>query len=276
MPISKEEYHKFLEECVINESLEGVKKYINESNVNDIPDSDYMTPLWQAVRETDKLEIIEYLLSIGANPNIPKMEGGYCILTSEIIDSMDLYSNGITKEPKIGKIKLLVKYGADINKISNKDNKWVATPLDKSIGIEHYNAEKYLRSIGAKRSTLYLLSNYLYSQSDDVFLLINKEDFLKEKPYFEELEACSGSIIHYDILRIIYFNKNEEKESELEKIIVFRMRKDVQEKVKSNINDLDKKGRTPLDFALELGFKNAYDVFRKYGGKTSKELQKGK
>jgi ankyrin repeat protein len=74
-------------------------------------------------------------------------------------------------------------------------------------------------------------------------------------------------------LRIIYFNKNEEKESELEKIIVFRMRKDVQEKVKSNINDLDKKGRTPLDFALELGFKNAYDVFRKYGGKTSKELE---
>lgn len=276
MPISKEKYHKFLEECVINESLEGVKKYINESNVNDIPDSDYMTPLWQAVRETDKLEIIEYLLSIGANPNIPKMEGGYCILTSEIIDSMDLYSNGITKEPKIGKIKLLVKYGADINKISNKDNKWVATPLDKSIGIEHYNAEKYLRSIGAKRSTLYLLSNYLYTQSDRILREVNKQEFLDEKPSFEELEDCIGSIINYNILRIIYFKKEDEKEQELEFIISIRKEKFDKEYVKSNINDLDKKGRTPLDFALELGFKNAYDVFRKYGGKTSEELQKGK
>lgn len=151
MSITINEYKEFVRKCVGEEDLEAVKKIINESNVNSIPDgTNFLTPIATAIVEAGNVEIVEYLLSQGAEPNqsLPKERGGSNLLQIAIGDSLDSYKDGFTKVIDISILKLLIKYGSDINKIDNNGN----TPLSYSIISKNHKAEEYLRSLGAKTS----------------------------------------------------------------------------------------------------------------------------
>ena len=41
----------------------------------------------------------------------------------------------------------------------------------------------------------------------------------------------------------------------------------------ANLNPIDREGKTPLDIAIDIGFKETVDLIRKHGGKTSAELK---
>ena len=41
----------------------------------------------------------------------------------------------------------------------------------------------------------------------------------------------------------------------------------------ASLNPIDREGKTPLDIAIDIGFKETVDLIRKHGGKTKKELE---
>ena len=41
----------------------------------------------------------------------------------------------------------------------------------------------------------------------------------------------------------------------------------------ASLNPINREGKTPLDIAIDIGFKETVDLIRKHGGKTSKELE---
>lgn len=125
-----------------------IKKYVKESNINGVSDfENKFTPLFASF-ESDNIEAIVYLLDFGADPNkaLTKDFGCYFPLEYIISQSMDLYKDGFTKEPDMSVIRLLIKYGANINQVGVRGE----TPLDRAIYSGHYLAKEYLRQHGAK------------------------------------------------------------------------------------------------------------------------------
>lgn len=66
--------------AVLTSNLQEVRRLVNSSNVNDIVDTtNNYTALHHAVRIRGNNAIIEYLMSIGANPKLKQGEGKDCI-----------------------------------------------------------------------------------------------------------------------------------------------------------------------------------------------------
>lgn len=66
--------------AVLTSNLQEVRRLVNSSNVNDIIDTtNNYTSLHHAVRIRGNNSIIEYLMSIGANPKVKQGEGKDCI-----------------------------------------------------------------------------------------------------------------------------------------------------------------------------------------------------
>lgn len=142
--MNKKQYLNLILACE-QKDLEKIKKYAIKINEIPVP---YTPPLFVAFELIDNLEIINLLLQLGADPNLDNgnIRGNYNPLRYMIGASIDFYKDGFTETPDMEIIKLLIKYGADINKI-HKDKK---TPLDCAISYKHKEAEVYLRSLGAK------------------------------------------------------------------------------------------------------------------------------
>lgn len=66
--------------AVLTSNLQEVRRFVNSSNVNNIIDTtNNYTALHHAVRIRGNNSIIEYLMSIGANPKLKQGEGKDCI-----------------------------------------------------------------------------------------------------------------------------------------------------------------------------------------------------
>lgn len=95
--------------AVITSNLQEVKRLIDSTNVNDIIDfTNSYTALHHAVRIKGNNSIIEYLMSIGANPNIKQAEGK---------DSIDL---SIEANYRFLIDKLMKEKDIELDKIYNK------------------------------------------------------------------------------------------------------------------------------------------------------------
>lgn len=258
------QYLQFKKACQ-EENLDKIMKYaVNINNFPNLQNSNRYPPIFTAL-DSENFEVIELVLKLGADTNISLgQNNGYTYPLRYIIaNSIDSYKDGFTKRPDIEIIKLLVKYGANINKIGN-DGK---SPLDCAISLGHKLAENYLKSLGAKKSTLYLL--YLLHVGTKINLEeIDKNEYIEMIPTIDDLKDCSGNLLHYDVLYVWYLKDSKDKE--LEDILAFRTKTDSMFKK----NSFDKKGRTSLDLALEVGFKSAEHILRKYGEKLSNEIKR--
>lgn len=262
---------KYLEALKIcrNKSLEEVKlffeknlKYINGEN-----EFYYgITPLFVAL-EKKRDDIVSYLLDIGADPNknIGQIENKIygdddinipeptinCLISSETDTSGDETRKKYNERLNNTKaMEILIKKGADVN----KPNSAGYTPLDKCVYYKHKPAEKLLKKYGAKHSKRF----------------VDNE--------IEESKEINKKKIEY--LNIPYINKNPPAfHNIIQKTFYYYkfmgsplLLGDLKEK-KYDKNQKDWKGRTPLDFALEIGHHVAVDYFRSIGAKTSKELE---
>lgn len=164
--IKLELYLKILD-FIKSDNLEQLKNLINNSNINGVISLGInrcvITPLASAILYR-KYRIVEFLLEMGADPNIviytngsgfadfkepAKIAYNYSTyLSYAIAEEGFLYSQDFEEEPRMESIKLLIKYGADINAFNQKYD----TPLDVARDNFHYLAEKYLISLGAKTS----------------------------------------------------------------------------------------------------------------------------
>lgn len=160
-----EDVFRLLIDACKDGSLERVKKYLTQDNIEG---TDLYTPVWASIG-IRKYNILEYLLIKGANPNrwLPFYLDGMCgydeppdreykystYLHYAIHEEVAYFEfitgdDPITEDMKISieSLKILIKYGADINKKNERGE----TPLDNAICKYHHTAMYYLRSIGAK------------------------------------------------------------------------------------------------------------------------------
>ena len=125
----------------ISGDLEKLNKYINDkNNLNSI--------LWSAISE-GHLDMVNYLLEHGADPNKSNINLQLSIILEVETYLFELEVGRLENDsiPSVIQTELLIKHGADINFIYNKE-----TPLDTAIRIKHPEAEKLLKSLGAKTS----------------------------------------------------------------------------------------------------------------------------
>lgn len=145
-----ENYKKLLYFCD-NGDINQINIYLNSNNINGILSNEELyinsLPINMAIDARNYI-VIEFLLKLGANPNKTVKTGyGFCSpIFLSLYTEIEAYNQEFEEEPRIDAIKLLIKYGANINSISDK----MLTPLDLARTIKHYTAEKYLKSLGAK------------------------------------------------------------------------------------------------------------------------------
>lgn len=135
--------------------LSKVKFYLNKNNINIVYELGYIFEFFDC--EPKYKPILEYLLSIGFNSNT-LYEGLTLIFEYIYCEKESNEQAGLMLDES--NIKLLVKYGANINYVGNyinssniktyinKSNK--ITPLDYAIFLSHKPAKEYLLSLGAK------------------------------------------------------------------------------------------------------------------------------
>ena len=231
-------------ESLNSDDVEELKKYINKDNVNCLAISElkggykvlFKTDLeYDENQEFDKtplgwvlysspIEMAEYLISIGANTEfIQKKKDILFELISQEYDNY--YHDPVECILNDKRIKLLVKYGADINiEVDNhyklqeyicRSNKM--TPLNKSFGCFHKPAEEYLFSIEAKTARELekeeLLSKENTNEYEKLLLAcFNKDiDYLKKNITEENIKGLEGyiytlayAILESQNLEIIY------------------------------------------------------------------------
>lgn len=164
--LDREIFSLLIEACK-DDDLEHVKKYLSQDNIEG---TDLYTPIWASI-SLRKYNVLEYLLIQGANPNriLPFYLDGMCdyeeppdreykystYLHYAIFEEVRYFvfitgDDPITKDMHISieSLKILIKYGADINKKNEKGE----TPLDMAVCQYHHTAIEYLKSLGAKTS----------------------------------------------------------------------------------------------------------------------------
>lgn len=274
--IKNNEYKDLILSC-IDGNLSKVKQLLKNEYLNGINENglELHTPLYESLL-CQKRDIAIYLLKVGANLDklFPLWYGDYYKPTlSNLINSEteyvcqdipegieleeefeDEYMNRLSKR---GMIEILISYGVDINKVSEKGS----TPLDETVMSKHHFAVKELRKLGAKHSKGFL---------DDIPHL---------RDYYEKYKIYHGNIIlaqektintNYLLWSLPEIHYEIERDKERSRSDIWGLKMFIEQDYDKNI--LDKYGRTPLDFAIELEHHNAIDYLKSIGAKRSKDL----
>lgn len=144
-------------EAIFSNNMEYIMKNVNSKNVNKISDKKKNPPLILACWR-GKLEIVKYLLKIGASPNKCSGKGsvvsypidnkqieGSAFLEKQETPLITAIINGNCSKDNKEIIKLLIKYGADINR-KNMHN---LPPLYYAVYYQRYEETKILLENGA-------------------------------------------------------------------------------------------------------------------------------
>ncbi|MFN8674206.1 MAG: hypothetical protein U0457_19250 [Candidatus Sericytochromatia bacterium] len=241
-----EKIYKAIDTKNFNEFIIIVKMYLDKYK-NTIVYDDILDILIRYSKVDIKM--IDFILNNGANPNFMlDKEGLNPLIISMGIDFYN-YKEYIIETIDTKKLELLVKYGADVNKSTNRG--W--TPLDEAVAMENHLAEDYLKSLGAKHSKVFLFS--------DLYTHFKKNLDIENEEYIDTFisdDFIELPILHNEIRRTAsdncdrFFTKNI--------------------KDGADVNELDYKNRTPLDYAIEKNHFIAQEILRENGGKLSSEL----
>ncbi|MFN8674094.1 MAG: ankyrin repeat domain-containing protein [Candidatus Sericytochromatia bacterium] len=219
-------------------------------------------PLFSAIY-SDNNELVEFLLLEGADPN--KIEFSETQSFTPLHLAVKVRESRKEEEDdieiinlplKIDIIQLLLDFGANIN-IYNKDG---YTPLDFSIIYENPLAKNFLITKGAKfskRVTNDSWATYLFS----------KDDF--EKVGFIETEYIPEEKFNF-IQSNLEYNMRMFKRWDHKLIIDNDIIKYVENG--GDINEKNNYGKTPLDYAIEIGHTVGVEYLKSIGAKTSSEL----
>ncbi|MFN8671077.1 MAG: hypothetical protein U0457_03215 [Candidatus Sericytochromatia bacterium] len=281
-----EEYYNFLSLCQ-NGDLEKISKMPNLLEfINGVKqDNKYKisSPLVVAINNNN-FDIAEYLIKLGDNINFEYLysEEYLISLIHSIIDCEAdyFYVNQCLEYPKIIDTKSLeyaIKKGANINKEDGRGY----TPLDWCIEYNHYIGAEILFKNGAKHSKYFFKAKIEKIYEDKK----NLKGYFKVYPHLENLsiDDCIDTVKTYKPPKIYPF------QYELDRIYRGSQREIIDKNGNSlylpqdigflenvlkraDINEKDDKGRTPLDYAIELGNTVAEKFLRENGGKLSSEL----
>lgn len=279
----EKEYNVLLDIC-INGNLEDLKnfkqleKFINGYKTN------YNIPLISTIINKN-FTLADYLISKGANLNLEfndskpyKIHIINSIIEMEVdtfyvLDCLE-YPEKIDSES----LEYIIKKGVNINKVDGRGY----TPLDWTIEYNHFTGAKILSAVGAKHSKYFFqekLKSILEDQDLESYNTIYphlenliKNDCLETKKTYIKPKHYA---FHYELDRIINNSKRLHKSLKTNEYFYPEPDLGFLENVlkRANINEKDALGRTPVDYALELGHKKAVDYLKNFGGKTSKELE---
>lgn len=266
-------YILLLRACIKND-LDTVKQYLDKGDyINGIYYEGkpyYTLPLFESLINRSK-EVSLYLLENGADPNKeiyywtkPNDEdepGYYLVLLTALIrfqagdgnnDSRQEYYNMLDNLYPF--LELLVNYGADVNKAGEDGY----TALDYAVEYNHPNAKRLIKKKGGLHSKRFVDTEYkIYYRKEptDKIKYIETKFVNKKLPPF-----------HHDIK----WEYKNYKDRGIPLNIGFMQ---IYCDKGIDINQKDWKGRTPLDYAIDLGHHIAVDFLRQHGGKTSQELE---
>ena len=287
MTLKDTNYFKLIEACR-NGNLRDVKKYLTHNYINDsekdieyyIDNKKYYykqtTPLLLESLLSKQKEISIYLLENGADPNIiiksnSDINTDTTLLIQLLISEADYWTSGGFEEffhdeiynDETGEInddtekyfklmekaladtsfiELLINYGADVNKPDGGGY----TPLDACTNLycDHITGSKLLKKLGAKHSQRYINKGYKNISNHDHFLVTEYID--KNLPTSHRAIEQSKS-----------WGKNEDSK--------YRIGFLDNKEEKNDLNELDWKNRTPLDYAKEIGHIQAVEYLEKVG-----------
>ncbi|MFN8674204.1 MAG: ankyrin repeat domain-containing protein [Candidatus Sericytochromatia bacterium] len=285
-----EEYDNFKKLCRSNNNnFEEISKIPNLSNfIDGIKENGKyrkMSELTFAILNQN-YELSDLLFNLGADINF-EHEGSekYSVaLIHDIIEAeLDtFYVFQCSEYPEVIETKILeyaIKKGVDINKSDGRGY----TPLDWCIEYNHYTGAEILVKNGAKHSKYFFKSKIEKIYEDKK----NLKGYFKVYPHLENLsiDDCIDTVKTYKKPKIYPF------QYELDRIYRGSQREIIDKNGNSlylpqgigfiesllkddraDVNEKDDKGRTPLDYAIELGNTVAEKFLRENGGKLSSEL----
>jgi ankyrin repeat protein len=160
--------------CNINE----LKKFIHEnsSSINTIRDKNGLTPLHLAVRKLD-IKIIELLLEIGSDPNLYS-NYSYSTLHYLILGFKELlYLSSDNTKKFIKILDMLIKKGADINKMDSTGK----SPLYMVLGLRNYKITKYFLNYNPiiDKNSLSIASQIKNKNLKDLILDLHNLQFIE-------------------------------------------------------------------------------------------------
>ena len=160
--------------CNINE----LKKFIeeNSSRINTIRDKNGLTPLHLAVRKLD-IKIIELLLEIGSDPNLYS-NYSYSTLHYLILGFKELlYLSSDNTKKFIKILDMLIKKGADINKMDSTGK----SPLYMILGLRNYKITKYFLNYNPiiDKNSLSIASQIKNKNLKDLILDLHNLQFIE-------------------------------------------------------------------------------------------------
>ncbi|MFN8671082.1 MAG: hypothetical protein U0457_03240 [Candidatus Sericytochromatia bacterium] len=171
-------------------------------------------------------------------------------------DNIGSIANSLKEATKMLKdtkeIEFLINNNCDINKTDIRSY----TPLDRAYSVSHLPAIRLLKKYKAKHSKRFIEKKAHFHFNNEQ---ISKLDYL-DIPYIDK----SPPPFHLEIQRT--FRNYKINREPLE--VGFLLGKEE----KHDKNQKDWKGRTPLDFALEIGHHVAVEYLKSIGAKTSSEL----
>lgn len=259
---------------ILNENnLENIKLFFsnNISYIDGYIEKEQFLPPLYIVLKKEQLEIANCLIELGANPNKCFRKTNNFIygdddkfsIDQPIISSLINYlADTSGDEPlKIYKkrlsntnsIEFLIKNGADVNKPEGMSY----TPLDNAVFSRHRPAIKLLKKFGAKHSKRFIETQAIYYLGNKIDL--SKIEYL-DIPYIDK----KPPIFHASIQRTFENYKYDNDVLKLDSLYYMEKKYDKNQK--------DWKGRTPLDFAEEIGHHVAVEYLLSIGAKRSSEL----
>lgn len=222
--------------------------------------------------QSKNVEIFNFLLEKGADVNFLSSLSNYSpVLSDLIVLNRDRANNNANKEETIeiadesvqnilkesaDMIKLLIEKGADINKPDGNG----FTPLDIAHQNDHQTAFEILLKLGAKFSQRHF-NEYLSDENKKYFNII-ENDCIKTE-WIDKTMPMLHTDIEKEVGCKINFNKN---------IDLKRISYHVENIRNLDINQKDWKGRTALDYAIELEHDLAIEYLEKHGAKRASEL----
>lgn len=263
-----EEENMIIVACRDND-VEYLKNNLNKDIIDGFKMSDGFippTPLQWALGYSSK-EAAIFLLENGSDPNQlmsmgTRGEEMYYVPILNVlvysqtgdgrVESRQEYYHMLEKN--LPMLELLIKFGANVNGAGENGY----TPLDYAVEHNHPYAKKLLKKHGALHSKRFIdesYKTYYRKEPSDKIKFIETKFVDKRLPPY-----------HHDIKWEHHNYKNRGMELTIGWMEDYYTRG-------IDINQKDWKGRTPLDFALELGHHVAVEFLRKHGGKTSKELE---
>jgi ankyrin repeat protein len=265
--MNKEYYEQLLYACK-DGNLDAIKALLQKGDyINGITiGNKYLSPPLCVAAINNRLDIVDYLFENGADPNHEFNDSyGYMtpIINNIISSDAEDYYEGFLPELNSFMVEYFIKHGADINKIDEEGN----TSLDWATRYNHHPSEKVLKKYGAKYSRKFLIIEYNRYYPD---LKIENEEYIEqkyvEKEYIEKLKDLPYHLEIFISSKLYNLGIRKKYELDLLEHLIIKM------KYFKDINEKNEFGKTPVDYAIELGHTEAVKFLRENGGKTSEEL----